>query len=323
MKIKYFILLIICVPLGTFAQDSNTEEQHRKPKKEKTKKEKAKKIKPEEALEILNNQFLELQKEYEQLKKDYDTLYTQDSIQQADILAQEEARQQLDAYYQHCRKNLYQEYADYLDAPFSTITLQKINSIREFVTRYLDIDTNAQTLLTRADSCIKHKQGYDRMAVMLSQPLDAKRNRSIRDSIKTYIELGNAEKWSELGMSEKQWKEIDDIDLYFSRYQPGVRWLQKVMKKCEDQYKSDGLSANSIADVGMSKRIRQDIINNEDKRQIDGIRRNVSPEGNIADYILIIPWLCEQYKNFISEPNPLNPSQETRKAIEEVMKLGL
>ena len=313
MKIRYIlILLMFSMALGVSAQDDTTDEKPRKAKKENPKKE----------LKELRKQFEELEAKHAELLEDYKRLQTKDSTLLADMQAQEEARQQQESYHELCRKNLYQEYFDYLDAPFTVISLDKVISIGEFAKQYAVIDADAPTLLTRTEACMKHKQGYDQMEVMLRQPLNAKKIQAIRDSLDVIIELGNANKLTELAMSKVQWHEIDSIDLFFARYQPGVIWLQNVIKKCEEQYRNDGLNTNNIADVGISKNLRQNIINAADRRQTEGISRRISAQGNIADYILLIPWLRERYEIFISEPNPLKPTEKTRKAMKEVLDIN-
>lgn len=315
MKIKSIILplFLFSMILGVSAQDEDAVEGQRKPKKEN----------PKKALKELQKQYELLQKEHLLLEEVYKTLQTQDSTLQADMRAQEEARQQQEAYYQQCRQNLYQEYTEYLDLPFSTISLQKISIIKDFAERYTEMDSNAPTLLARANACLNHKLDYDEMITLLSKPYNATNIKKNRDKLLILRIMVDENRWDELAMSKSQWQETDSIDVFYARYQPGVKWLQGVMKKCEEQYRSDGLSASNRTDVVLSKDIRQDIINDADKRQIESVSRHISPQGNIADYIMLIPWLRERYIIFISEPNPLKPSEKTRKAMKEVLDINI
>ena len=315
MKIKSIILplLLFSASLCGSAQDNSADNSQQKPKKENAKK----------ALKELQKQYEQLQKEHLLLEEAYKTLQAQDSTIQADVQAQEEARRQQESYYQQCRQNLYQEYTEYLDIPFSTISLQKISNIKDFAERYAEMDNNAPTLLARANACLKHKLDYDEMITLLSKPYNATDIKKNRDKLLVLRIMVNENRWDELAMSKSQWQETDSIDVFYARYQPGLKWLQGVMKKCEEQYRSDGLSASNRTDVVLSKDIRQDIINDADKRQIESVSRHISPQGNIADYILLIPWLRERYNIFISESNPLKPSEKTRKAMKEVLDINI
>ena len=312
MTRKILTLLLLCVTLGVSAQDEGTEEKPRKAKKEN----------PKKALKELQQKFDQLQNDHVKLQEAYKALQTKDSTLQADIQVQEEALRQQEAYHEQCLNNLYQEYTDYLDEPFSTISLQKIGEIKDFAARYADVDPNAPTLLTRAEDCKKHKQNYDHLMSLLSQPFDINEIKNKRTELKDLRDMAKEERWDELAMSKAQWNETDTIDLFYARYQPGVKWLQNVMKKCEQQYRSDGLNAANRADVVLSKDIRQNIISDADKKEIEGYPRRVSQQGNIADYILLIPWLRERYEIFISEQNPLKPSPKTLKAIKEIQDIN-
>ena len=309
---KILTLLLLCVTLGVSAQEEVTEENPRKAKKEN----------PKKALKELQKQFEQLQREHVELQEAYEKMRIQDSTLQADIQAQKEVLRQQEAYHEQCLNNLYQEYTDYLDEPFSTISLQKIGEIKNFAARYADIDPNAPTLLTRAEDCKKHKLNYDHLMSLLSQPFDIDEIKNKRKELKVLRDMAKEDRWDELAMSKTQWNETDTIDLFYARYQPGVKWLQNVMKRCEQQYRSDGLNATNRADVVLSKDIRQNIISDADKKEIEGYPRRVSPQGNIADYILLIPWLRERYEIFISEQNPLKPSPKTLKAIKEVQDIN-
>ena len=144
--------------------------------------------------------------------------------------------------------------------------------------------------------------------------------------MKTVVDLrklAKDEKWEELAMSKAQWNETDSIDVFLARYQPGIVWLQNVMKKCEQQYKSDGLDPTANADIALSRDLRQMIISDADKRQMENVKRRVSPQGNVADYILTIPWLRQRYNVYVSEQNPLKPSETTLQAIKEIIDINI
>ena len=68
---------------------------------------------------------------------------------------------------------------------------------------------------------------------------------------------------------------------------------------------------------------RQDIIRQADRRQIESVRRPISAQGNVADYILTIPWLRQRYDIFVNETNPLKPSANTQRAMKEVLDIQL
>ena len=231
--------------------------------------------------------------------------------------------QQLQGEFQSLRQSLYQDYADYLELPFSVISVIKTHNIENFAARYTDIDEEAPTLLKRAKACIKHKQNYNRLKDLLTQPYDASNVKAARDSLLILRKLAKDEKWEELAMSKAQWNETDSIDVFLARYQPGIVWLQNVMKKCEQQYKSDGLDPTANADIALSRDLRQMIISDADKRQMENVKRRVSPQGNVADYILTIPWLRQRYNAYVSEQNPLKPSETTLQAIKEIIDINI
>lgn len=284
MKKDILIMLLLVIACSALAQteDTNTAEDQ------------LEKESPEAFPKDLQEQYAQLQMEFQQLQDEFHTL----------------------------RLSLYQDYADYLELPFSVISINKTYSIENFATRYADIDTEAPTLLERAKSCIKYKQNYDRLKDLLSQPYNASDVKTARDSLLILRKLAKNEKWEELAMSKAQWNETDSIDVFLARYQPGVVWLQNVMRKCEQQYKNDGLSPTVNADIALSRDMRQMIISDADKRQMENVTRHVSPQGNIADYILTIPWLRQRYNVFVCEQNPLKPSDATLQAIKEVREIN-
>ena len=312
MNRLFISILLLGITCSVAAQTDDNTEKERKPKKEDAKK----------ALKELQKQYDLLQKQHRQLQGEYEALRQQDSIRQADMLANEEARRQQGAYFELCRQNLYHEYMTYLDMPFSVVSLDKIADINTFAAGYADTDTDAPALQARAEACLRHKLQFDHMTALLTQPFDASVIQAARDSLLVLRKLAKKDKWDELAMSRTQWAETDTIDVFFSRYKPGVKWLQDVMKRCSDQYARDGLNATNRTDVVLSVDTRQKIISEEDTRQMSYVSRRISPQGNVADYILLIPWLRQRYETFVSEPNPLKPSEATRRAIREIQEIS-
>ena len=275
------------------------------------------------ALKELQQDYDRLQADLQQLQADYQALRMQDSTLQADYAARQAAGQEQEAYHEECRKRLYQEYSDCLDASFSMLSTAKVEGIRQFATRYADADANAQALVLRAERCMGNKQMYDRMMALLYKPYDAAKIQVQRDTLRTLGQRYGSEGLAALGMSLPQWQDLDSVDIVYSRYRPGVEWLQNVIKRCDSQYAADGLSPTSRADVQLSISMRQDIIRQADHRQIESVRRPISAQGNVADYILTIPWLRQRYDIFVNETNPLKPSANTQRAMKEVLDIQL
>ncbi len=314
MKKYSLLLLLFSMAMTGLAQTGDAAASDQKPMKEKD---------ARKALKQLQKDYDRLQADFLQLQADCQALRMQDSTLQADYAAREAARQELEAYHEQCRRLLYQEYSSYLDISFDMLSAARADSIRLFATRYADTDAEAQALALRAESCLSNKQMYDQMMALLYKPYDADALQLQRDTLRRLGQRYDSEGLAALGMSRPQWQDIDSIDIFISRYRPGVEWLQMVMRRCDSQYAADGLSATSRADVQLSISLRRDIIRQADQRQIESVRRPLSAQGNVADYILNIPWLRERYDIFTSETNPLKPSAKTQQAMKEVLDIQL
>ena len=217
------------------------------------------------------------------------------------------------------QKKLLQLYAGYLEKPFSQITADSLQDIMKTIGLCGDDATDIYQQAVRRSEA---KQLYDRCLDVLKRPYDKDKVKAIRDSLVKPRKLAHDRRWEALNMNRRQWQELDSLDIFLSRYQYGVSLLRAIIEQCNADYERDQLDARKASDVALSRDYRADIISKKDKTKLTPTRE-VSRNGNVADFILLIPWLKQRYDLFIGERNPLDPSANTEQAIKEIMEINI
>lgn len=200
--------------------------------------------------------------------------------------------------------NLFKESEEYLKLPYSQISTEKLNQLKDNLSEYSS-DKEVRIAISSIDKAILNASYMTEMKLALESPFD------IPVIIKAR-ELFTNLKSKKKDFSDAQWKEFETLDKYLSRYYSSVKAFQTMIKKNNgiiDQYGAGSLSTT----------LRDDCI--EEIKTVF----NQYEEKEIRKGINVIPYLksrFEEYRKW-AVSNPLNKKDNIIRIESEILKLKL
>lgn len=194
--------------------------------------------------------------------------------------------------------NLFKESEDYLKLPYSQISLERLNALKDKLSEY-SADREVANAISSIDKTIANKGYVTSMERAISTPYNRAEIEKARSSFK---------KLRKSDYSPAQWEELDNLDKYLSRYNLSLITFQTIIKKDNEIISTFG---------GGSQTQRKDCI--------DEIKEVFKPyeEREIGKGINSVPYLKSRFETYRkwAMSNPLAKSQEIERIEEEIMIL--
>lgn len=198
--------------------------------------------------------------------------------------------------------NLFKESEDYLKLPYSQISVERLNTLKENLSEYSS-DKDVSQAISLINDAIAYKGYVTDMENAISSPYN---RMNIEKARASFTNLKNKKSV----FSSAQWEEFDNLDKYLSRYNLSLITFQTIIEK-------DNAIISQYGGGSASPTLRNDCV--------DEIKEVFKPyeEKEIGKGINSIPYLkdrFEKYRKWVMS-NPLNKSKEIETIESEIMIL--
>lgn len=198
--------------------------------------------------------------------------------------------------------DLFKESEEYLALPYSQISIEKLNNMKENLSEYSS-DKEVSHAISVINDAIAYKGYVADMESAISSPYN---RAEIEKARLSFTKLKNKKSV----FSPAQWEEFDNLDKYLSRYKPSLIAFQTIIKK-------NNAIISQYGSGSTSPTLRKDCI--------DEIKVVFKPyeEKEIGKGINTIPYLksrFDKYRNWVMS-NPLTQSNEIEAIESEIMIL--
>jgi len=198
--------------------------------------------------------------------------------------------------------NLFKESEEYLKLPYSLISLERLDRLKENLSEYSS-DKDVSRAISLIEAAIAYKGYVNDMENAISSPYNRMNIEKARSS---FTKLKSKKK----EFSTAQWEEFDNLDKYLSRYNVSLITFQTIIQKNNAIISQYGGGASSPT-------LRNDCI--------DEIKEVFKPheEKEISKGINSIPYLKSRFDKYRkwAMSNPLTKNKEIETIESEIMIL--
>ena len=181
----------------------------------------------------------------------------------------------------------YAQYQETLLRPFSEITIKELDEIDSKLKSFSK-QPDYSEFYARLISCKKSKELYDAAESLLNSQYDADKIKKTRDKLYELLDIKKDDLAKGIiKLSDKQYSEIDTLDIKLSRYGDGIAVLQEIIKTVNGSNIRDQYQGQKVECIeALRSIVISDVPDDVEKRQ---------------RYFDMIPSLKNLYRNYWKE----------------------